>query len=130
VGWESTFTEDNKSKSFKLRLSFMRGVGGKKVSAAFSESLNKTPARNKLEEMERQKFLAWSSKLKVEKDSVMELTFNDGDALVVNFFEKASAASSSQNFTSDQLSLSKAVASIWLGAKPLSEELKAELLKE
>jgi hypothetical protein len=126
--WSSVF--DSKSKSFKFKLSFIRGVGGKKVSAAFSEGFSKIPAENKMEESERQKFIKWSSELKIEKDSVLEITFNDLMPLYVEFHEKANDGAKGVVFESKQKSVAKSLAAIWLGAKPVSEELKTDLLKE
>ena len=126
--WASVF--DSKTKSFKFKLSFIRRVGGKKVSAAFSEGFSKIPSENKLEELERQKFIKWSADLKIDRDSVLEITFNDSIPLHVEFHEKANEQVSAVVFESKQKSLAKSLAGIWLGAKPVSEELKTELLKE
>ncbi len=126
--WASTFDAAAGTKAFKLKLNFLRGVGGKNVSAAFSEGLSKTPAAQKLEEMERQKFLAWAAKLKIEKESVMEFTFNEAKPMRVAFVEKPSG-SEAQIFESEQKGLAKATAAIWFGAKPLNDDLKKDLLK-
>ena len=127
--WASTFDAAPNTKSFKLKLNFLRGVGGKAVSAAFSEGLSKTPAAQKLEEMERQKFLAWAAKLKIEKASIMEFSFNEEKAMKVAFYEKADAGTQAQNYESDQKGLAKATAAIWYGDKPINEDLKKDLLK-
>lgn len=127
--WESAFDNPTAAKSFKLKLNFLRGVGGKNVSAAFSDGLSKTPAAQKLEELERQKFLAWAAKLKIEKASVMEFTFQEQKELRVNFYEKADDGAQPQVYESRQNGLAKAVAAIWLGKKPISEDLKKDLLK-
>lgn len=127
--WSSAFDGPAGMKSFKLKLNFLRSVGGKNVSAAFSEGLSKTPAAQKLEELERQKFLAWAAKLKIEKESVLEFTFIDSKPLTVAFFEKSNSGTQAVLFESNQVGLSKAVAAIWLGAKPLNEDLKKALLK-
>lgn len=126
--WSSVF--DSNTKSFKFKLSFLRGVGGKKVSAAFSEGFSKIPIENKLEEAERQKFIKWSSALKIERDSVLEITFNDSLPLHVEFHEKANDEARGVVFDSKLKSLAKSLAAVWLGSKPVSEELKADLLKE
>ena len=126
--WTSVF--ESNSKFFKFKLSFLRGIGGKKVSAAFSEGFSKIPSENKLEELERQKFIKWSSDLKIDRDSVLEITFNDSIPLHVEFHEKANEQVSAVVFESKQKSLAKSLAGIWLGSKPVSEELKSELLKE
>lgn len=127
--WADAFTGPKGMKSFKLKLNFLRGVGGKNVSAAFSEGLSKTPAAQKLEEMERQKFLAWAAKLKIEKASVMEFTFVDSKALQVAFYETPNSGTQAHTYDSDQVGLSKAMAAIWFGDKPLNKELKDDLLK-
>jgi hypothetical protein len=127
--WASTFDAPAKTKSFKLKLNFLRGVGGKNVSAAFSEGLSKTPAAQKLEEMERQKFLAWAAKLKIEKTSVMEFTFNEDQPMKVAFYDKPDAGTQAQTYESTQKGLAKATAAIWYGDKPLNEDLKKDLLK-
>jgi hypothetical protein len=126
--WNSVFDSD--SKSFKFKLSFLRGVGGKKVSSAFSEGFSKIPAENKLEESERQKFIKWSSELKIDKDSVLEITFNESAPLHVEFHQKANERADGVLFESKQKSVAKSLAAIWLGSKPVSEELKIDLLKE
>ncbi len=126
--WSSVF--DSKTKSFKFKLSFLRGVGGKKVSAAFSEGFSKIPSENKLEESERQKFIKWSADLKIERDSVLEITFNDSFPLHVEFHEKANDVTQGLVFDSKVKSMAKSLAGIWLGAKPVSQELKNDLLKE
>lgn len=126
--WSSVF--ESKTKSFKFKLSFLRGVGGKKVSAAFSEGFSKIPSENKLEESERQKFIKWSSALKIDRDSVLEITFNDSVPLYVEFHEKANDGARGIVFESKEKSIAKSLAAIWLGAKPVSENLKADLLKE
>ena len=125
--WSSAF--DSKTKSFKFKLSFLRGVGGKKVSAAFSEGFSKIPSENKMEESERQKFIKWSAALKIERDSVLEITFNDNIPLHVEFHEQANDGLNRVVFDSKQVSMAKSLAAIWLGSKPVSEELKADLLK-
>jgi hypothetical protein len=127
--WAEAFNGPKGMKSFKLKLNFLRGVGGKNVSAAFSEGLSKTPAAQKLEEMERQKFLAWAAKLKIEKASVMEFTFVDSKALQVAFYETPNSGTQAHTYDSDQVGLSKAMAAIWFGDKPLNKELKDDLLK-
>lgn len=127
--WSSAFDGPAGMKSFKLKLNFLRAVGGKNVSAAFSEGLSKTPAAQKLEEMERQKFLAWAAKLKIAKESVLEFTFIDEKPLKVAFFEKPNSGTQAQVYESNQVGLSKAVAAIWFGEKPLNEDLKKDLLK-
>lgn len=128
--WANAFEQSGAKKSFKLKLTFLRAVGGKKVSSAFSEGLSKTPSENKLEELDRQKFIAWASNLKIEKDSVMELTFNDGHPMTVVFFENPKNPISIQDLHSDQKGMARAVAGIWLGAKPLNDDLKANLLAD
>lgn len=127
--WADAFNGPKGMKSFKLKLNFLRGVGGKNVSAAFSEGLSKTPSAQKLEEMERQKFLAWAAKLKIEKASVLEFTFIDTKALKVAFYEKPNSGTQAQVYESEQVGLSKAMAAIWFGEKPLNEDLKKDLLK-
>lgn len=127
--WSSAFDGPKGMKSFKLKLNFLRGVGGKNVSAAFSEGLSKTPAAQKLEEMERQKFLAWAAKLKIEKASVLEFTFVDAKPLQVAFYEKPNSGTQALTYESDQVGLAKAMAAIWFGDKPLNEDLKKDLLK-
>ncbi|MEZ4815116.1 MAG: chalcone isomerase family protein [Bdellovibrionota bacterium] len=127
--WSSAFDGPAGMKSFKLKLNFLRGVGGKAVSAAFSEGISKTPAAQKLEELERQKFLAWAAKLKIEKESVMELTFIDEVPLSVAFYEKPNSGTQAQTYVSKQVGLAKAMAAIWFGDKPLNKDLKADLLK-
>ena len=128
--WDQVFADGNGSKAIKLKLNFVRGVGGKKVSAAFSEALSKSPSNNKLEELERQKFIGWAAKLKIEKDSVMVLTFEQNYPLTVNFFQQAKNVANPENFKSNNDGLGKSVAGIWLGPKPLNEDLKAALLKD
>ena len=129
VDWSNSFGAPANTKAFKLKLDFLRGVGGKAVSAAFSEGLSKTPATQKLEDLERQKFLGWAAKLKIEKNSVMEFSFNDSKAVRVEFFEKANAGTQPDSYISDQKGLAKAIAAIWFGDKPINEDLKKDLLK-
>jgi len=121
--WKQAFEDAENPYKFALSLDFTYDVGGERAAKSFEEVLE----NNKITKERREAFLAFVARQNIKKTSRLELHFNThAEAPFVASFRDESGE---QRFTSQDKELGKGVAEIWLGEKPVSQDIKKALLR-